>query len=60
LASDVNESKKGRLDMKRKVVLILSPVLAPLLFLPGVAPAGDYPNQSDIELAKEIAQVEVA
>jgi hypothetical protein len=51
---------KGGLDMKRKVVLILSPVLAPLLFLSGVALAGDASAENDIELAKEIAQVEVA
>ena len=47
--------------MKVKVLLtILGIVLAMLLLAPGPALAGNASAESDIELAKDIAQVEVA
>lgn len=46
--------------MKRKSAAILGIVLATLLLAPSPALAGDASSESDIELAKEIAQVEVA
>lgn len=45
--------------MKRKSAAILGIVLAVLLLAPGLALARDASAESDIELAKEIAQVEV-
>lgn len=47
--------------MKVKVLLtILGIVLAMLLLAPGLILAGNGSDESDMELAKEIAQVEVA
>ena len=46
--------------MKRKSVAISGIVLAVLLLSISPALAGDASSESDIELAKEIAQVEVA
>jgi len=46
--------------MKRKSVAILGIILAVLLLPISPALVGDASAESDIELAKEIAQVEVA
>jgi hypothetical protein len=49
------------MKMKRESMrLVLGVILAVLLLAPGLALAGNASAESDVKLAKEIAQVEVA